>query len=145
MPSRPTTGAWTGEHPPKPLSAYNVYFRRESRSLQDRERCRKKYLSIIRQMKKKDEKLKACTKRNNATVVIGKKWKDYKEQSRLYYEHQGRENLEKYFDLLAVSNADERFFLQRQSKLLILGALDNVVKTCCQKDVVHKEIVWLLE
>ena len=134
---RPTIGAWTGEHPPKPLSAYNVYFRRESRSLQNRERCGEKYLSIIRQMKKKDEKLRGCTKRNNATVVIGKKWKDYKEQSRLYYEHQGRENLEKYFDLLAVSNADERLFLQRERKLLVLRALDAAVKTCCQKDVVQ--------
>ena len=145
MPSRPTTGTWTGEHPPKPLSAYNVYFRLESRRLQDRERCREKYLSVLGQTKKKDEKLKGSTERKNATLVIGKKWKGYKEQTRSYYEHQGRENLEKYFDLLAVSNADERLFLQRERKLLVLRALDAAVKTCCQKDVVHREMVWLLE
>ena len=75
----------------------------------------------------------------------GKRWKDYKEQVRSYYEHQGRENLKKYFDLLAVSNADERLFLQRERKLLVLRALDAAVKTCCQKDVVHREIVRLLE
>lgn len=143
--SRPTTKTWTGEHPPKPLSAYNVYFRLESRRLQDRERCREKYLSVLGQTKKRDEKSNGFTKRKNATLVIGKRWKDYKEQVRSYYEHQGRENLKKYFDLLAVSNADERLFLQRERKLLVLRALDAAVKTCCQKDVVHREIVRLLE
>ena len=145
MLSKLTTARWTGEHPPKPLSAYNVYFRLESRRLQDRERCREKYLSVLGQTKKRDRKFNGFTKRKNATLVIGKKWKEYKEQTRSYYKHQGRENLEKYFDLLAVSNADERFFLQRERKLSIFRAFDFAVKTCCQKDAVHKEIVWLLE
>ena len=145
MLSRPTTGKWTGEHPPKPLSAYNVYFRLESRRLQDRERCREKYLSVLGQTKKRDKKFNGFTQRKNATLVIAKKWKNCKQQTRSYYEHQGKENLEKYFDLLAVSNVDERLFLQRERKLLVLRALDAAVKTCCQKDVVHREIVCLLQ
>ena len=141
----PTTTTWTGEHPPKPLSAYNVYFRLESRRLQERERCLKKYFSIVGQTKRIDKKLDRFKKRNNATLVIGKKWKEYEEQTRSYYEHHGRENFEKYLHLLAVSNADERLFLLRQRKFLIFRALDAAVKTCCQKDVVCREMVWLME
>ena len=134
------------EQPSRPLSAYNFYFSLESRRLQDRERCREKFLSVVGQTKKRVKTLNGFTKRKNATLVVRKKWKDYKEQTRSYYfEHKGRENIEKYFDFLAVSNADKRLFLMRERKSIILRALHAAVKTSFQMRVYQEERVWFLE
>lgn len=67
----------------------------------------------------KNKKLHDFPKRKNATLHIGNKWKGYKKETRLYYEQKGKENLEKYFDLLAVSSADKSLFLLRKKKLHI--------------------------
>ena len=141
-----TTTRLPGKHPPKPLSAYNIYFCIESKRLQERRRCREKYFAIVGQTGEQDKRLNGFSKRKNATLsVIGKRWKDYEEKTRLYFEEQGRERLKEYFDLLAVSNAEEMLLILRGRKALILRALNAALTKCYQKDVVQKEIVWLLE
>ena len=87
----------------KPFSAYNIFFRFQSKRLREKERCREK---IISHFARKSSLLKFGVKeRPNATLLIAQQWKTNGKDFRSYFESQRKELLEDYTNEVAMSAA----------------------------------------
>ena len=86
-----------------PLSAYNIFFRFQSKRLREKERCRDK---IISHFARKSHLLKFGAKeRPNATLLIAQQWKTNGKDVRSYFESQRKELLKEYTNEVAMSAA----------------------------------------
>ena len=131
-------------HPPKPMSAYNLFFRSESKRLRDRERCRAKLISLVE--RKGLRHLVAKRERPNTTLLIANKWKKNEKYVKLYFEAQGKEMLEEYRRNAAIFEVKKGAFfdLVQQVSTSNESTLLRLPECRSQKEVSHSEIIRLL-
>ena len=131
-------------HPAKPLSAYNIFFRSESKRLRDKERCRAKLISLVE--RKGLRHLGAKRERPNTTLLIANKWKKKEKNVKLYFEAQGKERLEEYRRSVAIFEAKKDVFIDMEQLLFTAdeSTILRLPECRSQKEVSHREITRLL-
>ena len=98
-----SSGRKSKDIPTKPLTAYNIFFRFQSKRLREKERCRDR---IISHFARKGHLLKFGVKeRPNATLLIAEQWKTSGKDVRSYFESQRKELLKDYSNEVAISAA----------------------------------------
>ena len=130
-------------HPKKPMSAYNIFFRSESKRLRDKERSRAKFMSLIQEKDPSYMRMICAAgigERQNATQSIARKWKDHKEDFVGYFDTQGKELLDDYRKQIEIFEASQVFLCSQKQAPPYPTSFHPIspLKNC------HKEVILLL-
>ena len=134
---------YKGGQPKKPMSAYNIFFRSESKRLRDKERCRTKFVSLIQEKNPSYMRLICAAgvgERQNATKSIARKWKEHKQDFVVYFDTQGKELLDDYRTQAEISEASKVFLRSQEQAPPYPTSFHLVtpVNNC------HKEVILFL-
>ena len=115
----------TTGRPPKPISAYNISFRLESRRIREREKCRQKVISRLLRVERGNQNILrvGVEKKKSASSFIGGKWRTKGKAFKLYFELQGKEIAQSHMMRSAVFEAEKYFTCVQKTMVLVATAL----------------------
>ena len=124
------TGKTSGElvrtgRPPKPISAYNIFFRLECRRIREREKCRQNVISRLLVEEGNDLGGGIKKGKQSASSFIGGKWRKKGKGFKLYFELQRKEIVQSHIIGSAIFEAKNNFDCVQKTVLLVATALER--------------------